>query len=413
MPMSGIVRFRWIALVFLVFGMVPLLKWGHLRVRELPYFVLVLVLLGTFNIIVQGLSEKDFGSKQKFLLINLIIDLLAAAGLLFVSGSANNPFISILCIHAFLGGMLLRGKNSYFFAFTVALFLGLLQFETLWEMVHAGKTDEIELALPYISQWVLILASYFVSLYFSRVLDRNEQRIRLLQDRQHQADRLKSLGALTAGFSHQMATPMNSLKLRMERGLRKLSQQDLSAKEEFEKAQRSLEECVQVFQHMASIFSHSAQAELTKVELAKLVHDLLAVWKVEHPTAQVESILTNEVLPCRLQLLAFSQTFFDLLNNAVEASPQNATVYVRLFNEDSWAHLEVTDKGAGLSTEILSRLGEPFVTNKPHGNGLGLYSANMMALAAGGEFKIYNNGPGEGQLGVGATAQLRLPLEEQ
>ncbi|XGC80403.1 sensor histidine kinase [Bdellovibrio bacteriovorus] len=409
--MSGLVRFRWIAMVFLVIGMFPLLKWGHLRTRDIPYFILVLALLGTFNVIAQGLTEKDFGSKQKFILINLLIDLLAAVGLLFVSGSALNPFISILCIHAFLGGMLLRNKISYVFAAAVAILLGLLQFETYFDLLKTTDFQKTELALPFISQWVLILASYFVSLYFSRLLDKNEQRIRMLQDRQHQADRLKSLGALTAGFSHQMATPMNSLKLRMERGLRKLAAQDFSAKEEFEKAQSSLDECVSVFQHMASIFSHSAQADLTRVELAKLVHDLLAVWKVENPGAEIEALLTNEVLHCRIQLLAFSQTFFDLLDNAKEASTANQKIYLRLYKEDSWARIEITDKGSGLSEEILSRLGEPFVTDKPDGNGLGLYSANMMAQAAGGEFSIYNNNsnnPAEG-----ATARLRLPLEEQ
>ncbi|UOF00891.1 sensor histidine kinase [Bdellovibrio reynosensis] len=409
--MSGLVRFRWIAMVFLVIGMFPLLQWGHLRTRDIPYFILVLALLGTFNVIAQGLTEKDFGSKQKFILINLLIDLLAAVGLLFVSGSALNPFISILCIHAFLGGMLLRNKISYVFAAAVSALLGLLQFETYFDLLKTTDFQKTELALPFISQWVLILASYFVSLYFSRLLDKNEQRIRMLQDRQHQADRLKSLGALTAGFSHQMATPMNSLKLRMERGLRKLAAQDFSAKEEFEKAQGSLDECVSVFQHMASIFSHSAQADLTRVELIKLVHDLLAVWKVENPGAEVEAILTNEVLHCRIQLLAFSQTFFDLLDNAKEASTANQKVYLRLYKLDNWAQLEITDKGSGLSAEILSRLGEPFVTDKPDGNGLGLYSANMMAQAAGGEFSIYNNNsnnPAEG-----ATARLRLPLEEQ
>ncbi|KYG66173.1 histidine kinase [Bdellovibrio bacteriovorus] len=404
--MPGLIRFRWIAIVSMCLGILPLLYWGFLPKRNILYFIAVIVLLALFNVIAQGLWPKEGPTRQKHILINLYIDLLAAAGLLFVSGSANNPFISILCIHAFLGGMLLRQKTSPIFGLTVLGLLGILQYETYLDAQTTLGTDDSELFLNFLSQWVLVGASWFVSHYFSRLLAKNEERIRVLQDRQHQADRLKALGALTAGFSHQLATPMNSLKLRMERGLRKLEGIDTS-REEFEKAKVSLDECVSVFEHMASVFSRSSQAELQNVELERLVPDLLKVWEKENPTAVVEKMIMNESMPCRLQVLSFSHTFFDLLNNAQEALADTATVYLRLYKDNSWAYLEVTDRGTGLSEEILSRLGEPFVTSKVDGNGLGLYSASMMAQASGGEFKIFNNSSGKG-----ATAQIRLPLED-
>lgn len=405
--MPGLIRFRWIAIVSMCLGILPLLYWGFLPKRNILYFVAVIVLLALFNIIAQSLWPKENTTRQKHILINLYIDLLAAAGLLFVSGSANNPFISILCIHAFLGGMLLRQKTSPIFGLTVMGLLGILQYETYLDAQATIGTDDSELFLSFLSQWVLVGASWFVSHYFSRLLAKNEERIRVLQDRQHQADRLKALGALTAGFSHQLATPMNSLKLRMERGLRKLEGTKEASREEFEKAQASLDECVSVFEHMASVFSRSSQAELQNVELERLVPDLLKVWEKENPTAVVEKMMMNESMPCRLQVLSFSHTFFDLLNNAQESLTDTATIYLRLYKDNTWAYLEVTDRGSGLSEEILSRLGEPFVTSKVDGNGLGLYSASMMAQASGGEFKIYNNSSGKG-----ATAQIRLPLED-
>lgn len=404
--MPGLVRFRWIAIISMCLGILPLLYWGLLPKRNVLYFIAVIVLLALFNIIAQSIWPKETTLRQKHILIHLYIDVLAAAGLLFVSGSANNPFVSILFIHAFLGGMLLRQKYSPLFGLTVMMILGILQYETYLDAQGIIGGDDSELFLSFLSQWVLVGASWFVSHYFSRVLSKNEERIRVLQGRQHQADRLKALGALTAGFSHQLATPMNSLKLRMERGLRKLEGAP-EARDEFEKAQSSLDECVSVFEHMASVFSRSDQAELQSVELERLVADLLKVWERENPQAQVETMIMNESMPCRLQVLSFSHTFFDLLNNAYESSSEAAIIYVRLYKDRSWAYLEITDRGSGLSEEILSRLGEPFVTSKVDGNGLGLYSASMMAQAGGGEFKIYNNSSGKG-----ATAQVRLPLEE-
>lgn len=263
-----------------------------------------------------------------------------------------------------------------------------------------------ELILPFLSQWVLIAGSGFVSYYFSHLLHKNELRIRALQNRQHQADRLKALGALTAGFSHQLATPMNSLNLRMERGMRKLDFNVLEAKEEFTKAEVSLAECLKVFRHMASVFSRSTTAELQSVKIQNVITDLLEVWEKENQVS-VERLLAETPLICHIQLLAFSQTFFDLLDNALEAGDEKSKISVRLFKKEDNVVIEVIDQGNGLSEEMLSRLGEPFVTSKVHGNGLGLYSAGMMAQASGGAFKIFNN-----QSGRGATAQITLPEEQ-
>lgn len=406
--MPGLIRFRWIAIVSLLLGTIPLLNWGYLDKRHFPYIIAVLTMLAILNVLSQGIwpKQEDYGQKQ--VLVHLWVDLLAASGLLFVSGSAENPFISILCIHSFLGGMLLRKKASYIFGASVLLILFLLQYETWMDAQKTVGMDFSDLSVRFLSQWVLITASWFVSHYFSSLLARKEKRIRLLQDRQHQADRLKALGALTAGFSHQLATPMNSLKLRMDRGMRKLPEENSAAREELEKAQGSLEECVRVFQHMASVFSRSSQSELQTVELPVLVNDLVKVWEKENPGVVVETHLTTDILWCRLQTLAFSQTLFDLLDNAFEASEEGGPLYVRLFQEDIWVVLEVVDRGSGISAEILSRLGEPFVTGKEAGNGLGIYSAQMMAQASGGEFTITNNVSGKG-----ATARVRLPLEEK
>lgn len=405
--MLGLIRFRWIAIICLIVGTLPLLEWGYLQKGHFPYIILVLALLSILNVLQQAVLPKQDEGDQRHILVHLWVDLLAAVGLLFVVGSANNPFVSILCIHSFLGGMLLRRKSSYLFGLSVLLFLGLLQFESFKESLLAPDPQRSEMFILFLSQWVLVAGAWFVSHFFSSLLAKKEKRIRLLQDRQHQADRLKSLGALTAGFSHQLATPMNSTKLRMERGIRKLENGDVTAKEELQKAESYLDECIHIFKHMASVFSRSSASELQQVELQKLTLELVEVWEKENPSIAIEKVVTTEALPCRLQVLSFSQTLFDLLDNAVEAS-QNKPVYLRLYKEESWAVLEVIDKGSGLSSEILSRLGEPFVTSKDDGNGLGLYSAAMMAQASGGEFKISNN-----KTGVGAIAQVRLPVEEK
>ncbi len=403
---QGVIHFRWIAIVGLIFGAVPLLQVGYLQKTQMPFLMAVIALLAVFNGLTQGIWSKPSASQEsRILFVQLSVDLLAATGLLFVSGSANNPFVFVLCIHAFLGGMLLRGYRSLIFGFLVLLLLSILQSETFQDAKMTVNVDTRELYFQFLAQWTVIIVAWIVAYLFANLLEKQEKRIRSLQERQLKADRLKSLGALTAGFSHQMATPLNALKLRMDRAARKSAQQP-EIQNELSQAQESLSECISVFHHMAGVFSNSTGGDLQKIKVKSLVSDILKAWKQDNPQVAVETHFQEEEVFCQIQALAFSQTLFDLLDNAAEASNFKEAISLRLFTEGQTLSLEVIDAGKGLSREIISRLGEPFATDKEHGNGLGIYTAQMSAQAMGGEFSLFNN-----KSGKGATARLSIPQE--
>ncbi|WP_255490082.1 sensor histidine kinase [Bdellovibrio sp. KM01] len=403
---QGIVRFRWIAIIFMMVGTVPLLESGYLLKEQLFYFMAVVALLAVFNGLTQGIWSKTSAAKEQSLLfVQLLVDLLAVAGLLFVSGSAANPFIAVLTLHAFLGGMLLINKRSLLFAVILLGLLGILQSETNKDLAVTLNVDRKEMAFHFLFQWVVVVGAWFVARLFSVLLEKQEERIRSLQNRQHRADRLKSLGALAAGFSHEMATPLNSLKLRLDRGVRKLGD-PVAAHAEIQQAQLSLDECISIFQKMVGVFATSAEGDLQKLNVHSVLQDIVQSWEADN-----KIILNKEWAPgelfCRLQPLSFAQTVFDLLDNAKEASGSVTDISLRVYQNNGEIVIEVVDAGSGVSAEIIERLGEPFNTNKQNGNGLGVYSAMMTAQSMGGEFSLRNNSPAKG-----ATARLSIPYEE-
>ena len=403
---QGLVRFRWLAITGMILGVAPMLQVGYLQKSQMPYLMAVIALLAVLNGLTEGIwSRPSAAQEERIVFVQLLVDLLAATGLLFATGSANNPFIFVLCIHAFLGGSLLRRWRSFFFLALVLGLLAILQSETYQDAEVTLNVDHRELYFQFLAQWILIGVAWFVAYLFSDLMQKQEQRIRNLQERQLKADRLKALGALTAGFSHQMATPLNALKLRMDRATRKSAQQ-LEILGELNEAQESLNECISVFHHMAGVFSQSTEGELQKTKVPSLLRDILKAWKQDNPSFHVETHFEDKDFNCRLQVLAFSQTVFDLLDNAAEASDMSGKISLRLYSESTNLILEIIDSGKGLSQEILSRLGEPFATDKKNGNGLGVYSAHMAAQSMGGEFSLFNNSSG-----VGATAEFTLPQE--
>jgi two-component system sensor histidine kinase RegB len=97
-----------------------------------------------------------------------------------------------------------------------------------------------------------------------------------------------------------------------------------------------------------------------------------------------------------------------LLKNAVQASPPDREVILRVSAEHDRVRASVRDAGPGMPPEILARVGEPFFTTKGPGDGmgLGLFLTRALAEQLGGEFHIVSH-PGSG-----TEAWIELPAAE-
>lgn len=70
--------------------------------------------------------------------------------------------------------------------------------------------------------------------------------------------------------------------------------------------------------------------------------------------------------------VALSQVWTNLLDNAIDASPESGVVEVHTWNESGYLAVGVTDHGTGIPDEVKDRIFEPFFTTKPVGKGTGL-----------------------------------------
>ncbi|HVW78994.1 MAG TPA: ATP-binding protein [Alloacidobacterium sp.] len=67
-----------------------------------------------------------------------------------------------------------------------------------------------------------------------------------------------------------------------------------------------------------------------------------------------------------------SQVWTNLLDNAIDASPEPGKITVRTWLEDDWVYVGISDQGSGIPPENQDRVFEPFFTTKPLGIGTGL-----------------------------------------
>lgn len=126
------------------------------------------------------------------------------------------------------------------------------------------------------------------------------------------------------------------------------------------------------------------------------------LWKVRS-NVQVEEDL-HPVPPIRGNLIDLRRVITNLIFNAVEAlGEQGGSVCVHTEAEGAVVRCTVEDTGPGIPPELQSRLFQPYFTTKTSGTGLGLFGAQKIVLAHGGNLTFYS------ELGRGTRFNIELP----
>lgn len=142
-----------------------------------------------------------------------------------------------------------------------------------------------------------------------------------------------------------------------------------------------------------------------------LVSDAVALLEQVNRASGVKIEVNLTGLPPTIQLpeAIVRQALYNLVQNAVEASPAGGTVEVAATVSDGVFILKVSDRGPGIPAEIRERVFEPFFTTKTAkvrtgGMGLGLSLVGRSVQALGGQVEIHDRDGG------GTEFVVRLPM---
>jgi len=99
--------------------------------------------------------------------------------------------------------------------------------------------------------------------------------------------------------------------------------------------------------------------------------------------------------------------FLNIIVNAVEAMPvEKGLLGLKTHSSENKCVITITDNGSGMDEETLSKLFEPYFTNKSKGNGLGLTNSQNIILNHKGSIEV------ESELGIGTSFIIFLDFPE-
>jgi signal transduction histidine kinase len=222
------------------------------------------------------------------------------------------------------------------------------------------------------------------------------------------ADRLAQLVTAQKRFvadaSHQLRTPLTALELRLENLERDVTPEGRS---ELEGALGEVERLARLVDGLLALARADRRALApTPVDVARAVRDRVDAWSAlaaEHGVSLVA--VAPASLGARASEGAVEQILDNLIANAVDVSPQGATITVRAGASGGEVALHVVDQGPGMSDEEREHAFDRFWRAgwPGEGFGLGLAIVRRLARADGGDAELL---PAPGG-GLDARVRLR------
>lgn len=215
----------------------------------------------------------------------------------------------------------------------------------------------------------------------------SERTVRL-RDQLQQANRLATLGQITAGVGHEIRQPVSAIRILAESGER------LSERGEHHAARANFTRIAALTAQIGTItdelrrFSRRGNRAPRNVPLHQVIDGALLLLRERIAQLGSDLVLPRETgleLMVRGEHVALEQVLVNLLQNALDATGQHGSVAIEVVKAGAFIRLSVSDQGPGLSAEQRASLFQPFVTTKPDGLGLGLVISQDIMRGLGGD----------------------------
>lgn len=222
------------------------------------------------------------------------------------------------------------------------------------------------------------------------------------------ANRLASLGELSAGVAHEIRNPLAGIELSATL-LKRTLPEDKRSHELVGNIVESVTRINSIVMNLL-IFSRGQKIEAREVDICTVINEAVESALLYGKKGDAEIKFT--VPQCRPRVTGdagqLRQVFINFIQNAIDAMEGSGEVCVSAGTySDGNLAISFKDTGSGMDQETINRIFNPFYTTKEHGTGLGLAISHRIIENHSGRIIV------DSQPGRGSVFKVILPVKEE
>jgi two-component system sensor histidine kinase RegB len=392
---DSLILARWSALVGQTVALLVTYYALELQVPLLPSFFWIILsgIVNNYAVI----RHRHRGMTSSEATLYLCFDVVQLTALLYLTGGLSNPFCVLMMAPVVIGATLLP-RNNVFFLIGLSL-ICTLYISIYYTPLPVHNAEETPSHSMFLAGEALSLSItlLFMAAYTWRISAEN----RAMQKASHAAQmallrqqQLHALGAQAAAAAHELGSPLSTLFI-----VAKELESDMGPNTPYSKDIQLLvsqtERCRTILKKFGEKLRHDQDYLTSPVPADDFIRTIAEPFLIEKPSLTLQTNIRNRKEDGSVQHLPRTPEMIHgigvYLQNAIQFA--KTTVTITIEHRATSFFLSIHDDGPGFSPQILTRLGEPFISTRMDTGknmGLGIFIAQTLLEDTGASLSYDN-----------------------
>ena len=394
-----LVILRWCLLVGEVTAILLVPPLLDVPLPVLPMLVVVSLQTLANLLLARRLNRRNaFGAGELF--VQLVLDMVALSVLMFLSGGAANPLISLLLPPVAIAALALPARLvAIITGLAVAAYSVLNLLYLPLPIADAERAARLHLTGMWFTFVVSVsMLAWFVVRMTASIRQRDVE-LAAVREQALRDERVIALGALAAGAAHELSTPLATMAI-VTGELEHDATLGEAARADIVLLRKQIAACKGIISGLARQAGAERLDSAAAVQADRWLAGVHRRWLELRPHVISDlQLASREPAPMIITDTTLEQGLLNLFNNAADTG---SGVNVAADWDAQWLTIDVRDSGPGFAPSVLEQAGRVSFPTHDGGSGIGLFLAHAAITRLGGQLVLHNED--------GGVARIRLPL---
>ena len=396
--LSNLIKIRWIAIIGQLLTILSVYFYFNINIPV--YACLCIVFISSLINIYSFFTNKDnnyLSDKEAYYF--LLFDTIQLGFLLYLTGGIYNPF-SLLLIAPLIISASYLPKVYSIYLLILSIIIALI-ISTKYLSINWNETFIVPDFYKYGLAFALIISLFFIFIYvylFANSSRKISQALSETRSALANQKKLSEVGSLSAAAVHELSTPLNTIflvlnDLRQDENLKYNS----NITKDIELLKSQADRCKSILLTLSKNPENLKDDFINKTSISNLIKINFDKFNFTKINLQINS---NNDEPEIISKDELKYALGNIIQNAIQHSIN--LVIANISWDKYYFIIIIKDDGNGFKNETLDQIGQPYISKKKKGMGLGIFIAKNLIENIGGSILFKNHIDG------GAVVEIKI-----